>query len=61
MIFSRIPSEFLTDCDPEDLERMKEYSRGFKRFVGISHIGSTRYFRFESPKQILECSVKVTK
>ena len=54
-----VPSELLAGCNAEDVARMREFSKGYREFVGTEQIGDTRYFRFESPKEILEVSVRV--
>lgn len=55
----RVPAKHLEGCDQEDLARMRDFSMGYGKFVGVEQIGDTRFFRFESPREILECSVKV--
>ena len=54
-----VPSELLAGCNAEDVARMREFSKGYRKFVGTEQIGDTRYFRFESPKDILEVAVRV--
>lgn len=53
-----VPPSLTEGCDAEDLARMREFSRGYARFVGIEDMGDVRHFRFESPKSVLEVPVR---
>lgn len=58
-MIARVPVHLLVGCDAQDLAQMRELARGYERFAGTHDIGDTRYFRFESRKEILEVAVKV--